>query len=327
MTERSSDPTARALQLLSLLQIHRFWPGTELAERLGVSARTLRRDVERLRDLGYDVDATPGVAGGYRLAAGATLPPLLLDDEEAVAIAVGLRSASGASIEGIEETCVRTMAKLEQVLPDRLRRRVAALDEQIVSLRWTDDGPRVDPEDLALLSLACRDQEQVQFDYVARDAEPTRRLVEPHRLVSVGRRWYLVAFDVRRDGWRTFRLDRMTDVRRAGPRFTPREIPDGDAAAFVRRSLGARPLAHQVEVLVDGPTEQVEATCRWIGGEVTEVAGDGCRVVLRADTLEWIAMSLAHLAIDHPIQVHATPELQSVLTSLQDRLQIIPTEF
>ena len=327
MTERSSDPTARALQLLSLLQIHRFWPGTELAERLGVSARTLRRDVERLRDLGYDVDATPGVAGGYRLAAGTTLPPLLLDDEEAVAIAVGLRSASGSSIEGIEETCVRTMAKLEQVLPDRLRRRVAALDEQIVSLRWTDDGPRVDPGDLALLSLTCRDHEQAQFDYVARDAEPTRRLVEPHRLVSVGHRWYLVAFDLRREGWRTFRLDRMTDVRRAGPRFTPRPIPGGDAAAFVRRSLDARPLAHQVEVLVDGPADQVEATCRWIGGEVVGSERGGCRVVLRADTLEWIAMSLAHLAIDHPIHLHPTAELRTVLASLGHRLTGNPTEF
>lgn len=327
MAERSSDPTARTLQLLSLLQIHRFWPGTELADRLGVSARTLRRDVERLRDLGYDVDATPGVAGGYRLAAGATLPPLLLDDEEAVAIAVGLRSAAGASIEGIEETSVRAMAKLEQVLPDRLRRRVAALDEQVVSLRWTDDGPRVDPEDLALLSLTCRDHEQAQFDYVARDAEPTRRLVEPHRLVSAGRRWYLVAFDLRRDGWRTFRLDRMADVRRAGPRFTPREIPGGDAAAYVRRSMEARPLAHEVEVLVTGAEDRVAATCRWMGGEVTGVVDGRCRVVLRGDTLEWLAMSLAHLAIDHPIELHAPGDLAAVLTMLRGRLAPVPSEF
>lgn len=321
MSDRAGDPTRRTLQLLSLLQVHRFWPGTELADRLGVSPRTLRRDVDRLRDLGCDVDATPGVSGGYRLAAGSHLPPLLLDDEEAVAIAVGLRAASGAAIEGIEETSVRAMAKLEQVLPERLRRRVSALDEQTVSLRWADDGERIDPEILAVLSMTCRDSEQAQFDYVARDGEQTRRLVEPHRLVSVGRRWYLVAFDLRRDDWRTFRLDRIDDVRRAGPRFTPRPIPGGDAGAFVQRALGPSSApAHRAVIVVAGPERRVRATCRWISDEVTSTDDGRWRVVMRSDSLEWMAATIARLAVEHPVEVEAAPELRSVLRDLGDRL-------
>ena len=214
-----TDPTERALQLLSLLQTHRFWPGEELTARLGVSARTLRRDVDRLRSLGYPVDATPGSGGGYRLGAGAHLPPLLLDDDEAVAIAVGLRSAASASIEGMEDTALRALAKLEQVLPDRLRRRVLAVHTNVASLQWSNDGPVVDADALAVLALVCRDREQVRFDYRRRDGDDSSRLVEPFQLVSTGRRWYLVAWDVRRDDWRTFRLDRLERARHAGVRL------------------------------------------------------------------------------------------------------------
>ena len=232
--EAVNDPTARALRLLSLLQTYKFWSGMELSERLGVSARTLRRDVERLRELGYPVDATPGVAGGYRLTSGAHMPPLLLDDDEAVAIAVGLRAAAGASVDGIEDTAVRALAKLEHVLPDRLRRRVKAVHANVVPLRWGGaDGPKVDAEALAVLAQACRDSEEVRFEYQARDGEETRRLVQPHQLVSAGRRWYLVAWDCRRRDWRTFRLDRLNDPQLAGARFTPRPLPAADAAQFV----------------------------------------------------------------------------------------------
>ena len=213
----TADPTERALLLLSLLQTHRFWSGEELTVRLGVSARTLRRDVDRLRTFGYPVDATPGTGGGYRLAAGAHLPPLLLDDDEAVAIAVGLRAAASASIDGMEDTSLRALAKLEQVLPDHLRRRVRAVHANIASL-GNGGGPTVDPDALAVLALACRDHEQVRFDYRRRDGDEASRLVEPHQLVSMGRRWYLVAWDVRRDGWRTFRLDRLERARLAGSR-------------------------------------------------------------------------------------------------------------
>src|SRR5215470_13566644 len=220
-----ADPTERALQLLSL-----------------------RRDVDRLRTLGYPVDATPGSGGGYRLAAGAHLPPLLLDDEEAVAIAVGLRSAASASIEGMEDTAVRALAKLEQVLPDRLRRRVLAVHANVASLRWADEDAVVDPDALAVLALACRDREQVRFDYTRRDGEEASRLVEPYQLVSTGRRWYLAAWDVRRDDWRTFRLDRLQRARLAGGRCAAREIPGGDATAFVARSIRYTPLTGVLEI-------------------------------------------------------------------------------
>src|SRR6478609_4351085 len=270
----AADPTGRALTLLSLLQTHRFWPGEELTERLGVSARTLRRDVDRLRTLGYPVDATPGTGGGYRLAAGAHLPPLLLDDDEAVAIAVGLRSAASASIEGMEDIAVRALAKLEQVLPDRLRRRVLAVHTNVASLQWSDGGPVVDPDALAVLALACRDREQVRFDYRRRDGDDSSRLVEPHQLVSTGRRWYLVAWDVRRDDWRTFRLDRLERPRLAGVRCAARELPGGDAAAFVAESIRTMPLPHSAVLEVDGAPDAVRDMLRWSDAEVEEL-GDG----------------------------------------------------
>jgi len=187
--ESVNDPTARALRLLSLLQTYKFWSGAELAERLAVSARTLRRDVDRLRDLGYPVDAIPGANGGYRLAAGTHLPPLVLDDDEAVAIAVGLRAAAGASVVGIEETSVRALAKLEQVLPDRLRRRVHAVHTNVSALRWSGNGPTVDADALAVLALACRDNEQVRFDYRRRDGEDWSSRTTSSRRAGVGISW------------------------------------------------------------------------------------------------------------------------------------------
>ena len=234
---------ARLLRLLDLLQSRPDWTGTELAERLAVTTRTVRKDVTRLRDLGYPVDANPGVAGGYRLAAGAHLPPLLLDDDEAVAVAIGLRAAAHAGIVGIEETSMRAVAKLEQMLPNRLRRRVSALQSAVESVRWGAPDALVETETLAVFSQACRDTEQVRFDYADKEGKESRRLVEPHKLVTVGQRWYLVAWDVRRDDWRTFRVDRT----RAAPRRGAHQAP---AAArrcrrrvrgTSRRSISARP--------------------------------------------------------------------------------------
>jgi predicted DNA-binding transcriptional regulator YafY len=316
-----SDPTARVLELLSLLQTHRFWPGQELSERLGVSSRTLRRDVDRLRGLGYPVDATPGAAGGYRLAAGAHMPPLLLDDDEAVAIAVGLRTAAGAAVAGIEETALRAMAKLEQVLPDRLRRRVGAVHGTVVSLRWNSPpGQEVDPGALAVLAQACRDHEEVRFEYQRRDGESSRRLVEPHQLVSTGRRWYLVAWDVRRGDWRTFRLDRLTEARLAGGRFPRRQIPGGDAAAFVARSLSATPTRYRVEAVVHAPAESVRVSTNAIGGDVEPLGDQRCRVVMRADAITWLALVTAELALLHGVEVDGPPELLAELDRLRDRL-------
>ena len=316
----TNDPTGRALQLLSLLQTHKFWPGVELADRLGVSARTLRRDVDRLRELGYPVDATPGVAGGYRLAAGSHLPPLVLDDDEAVAIAVGLRAAAGTSLAGIEDTALRAMAKLEQVLPDRLRRRVRAVHGNVSQLRWGGDDASVDGEALAVLAQACRDHEQARFDYRRRDGESSRRLVEPHQLVSAGRRWYLAAWDVRRADWRTFRLDRLTDAKLAGVRFTPRPLPGGDAATFVARSLGDLPRPFTAAVLVQAGLDEVQHAVRWTDSRVEAVDAGTSRVLLRSEAEVWLDTMVAMLAVSFPIEVEEPDDLRDRLAALAGRL-------
>src|SRR5881296_978277 len=202
-----TETSGRLLELLSLLQARRDWPGSELADRLEVSGRTIRRDVDRLRVLGYPVESLTGPGGGYRLRAGSAMPPLLLDDDEAIAIAVGLRTAARASVTGIEETAVRALVKLEQVLPAHLRRRVSALGSATITLPVT--GPTVDPQHLTVIAAACRDSECLRFAYRSRDGTDSRREVEPHSLVNHGRRWYLVAWDRGRQDWRTFRIDRM----------------------------------------------------------------------------------------------------------------------
>ena len=234
----ANDTTQRALDLLSLLQSRRQWSATELAERFRVTERTVRRDVERLRGLGYPVDATSGRDGGYRLAAGAHLPPLVFDDDEAVALVIGLRAAATAAVAGIEDASVRTLLKVEQSLPDRLRRRVAALDQSVMSLQRPTGAAEIDPSVLGTLAAACRDGEEVRFEYRRTgESDFDRRLVEPHQVLAAGHLWYLIAWDLRRDDWRTFRLDRLRDVRLAGKRFTARRIPGGDAAAFLTASV------------------------------------------------------------------------------------------
>ncbi|MHA5051629.1 helix-turn-helix transcriptional regulator [Streptomyces sp. SD15] len=237
------ETSARLLRLLSLLQAHREWSGADLADRLGVTPRTVRRDVDRLRELGYPVNASPGTGGGYQLGAGAELPPLLLDDDEAVAVAVGLRTAAGQGIEGIGESSVRALAKLEQVLPGRLRRRVGALNAFTVPMLRGAQLSAVDPGVLTELAGVCRDTERLRFEYRDHDGSPSRRTVEPHRLVCTERRWYLVAWDVDRDDWRTFRVDRITPRPPHGPRFTPRTPPAEDLAAYVSKGVSTRAYA------------------------------------------------------------------------------------
>ena len=247
--------SSRLLTLLSLLQARRDWPGGELAERLEVSRRTIRRDVERLRGLGYPVESLTGPAGGYRLAAGTAMPPLLLDDDEAIAIAVGLRTAARASVTGIEETSVRALVKLEQVLPAHLRSRVSALAATTMSL--PPAGPTVDPQCLTVLAGGCRDSECVRFGYRARDGEFARRDVEPHALVNRGRRWYLVCWDRGRDDWRTFRVDRITEPLALGVRFTPRRLPAADAAEFVEQRFSALPSRYEARLTLHAPADTV----------------------------------------------------------------------
>lgn len=290
---------SRALQLLSLLQTHRYWPGHELADRLGISPRTLRRDVERLRDLGYPVDATRGVAGGYQLAAGASLPPLVVDDDEAVALAVGLRTAAQSGISGVDEASVRALAKIVQVMPPRLRRRVDAL--RMTTLSTTlGPAPSADAGILTTLAQACRDEERIEFAYVARDAQASTRTVEPHRLVSIERRWYLVAYDLTRFDWRSFRLDRIADPRPTGTRFRPRALPAEDAAAYVRESLHSVIEPVVVDAVVEAPLERVlDVLQRW--ADVEEQGDGSSRVRITADSAEWALFGLA--AVDAPFRI------------------------
>lgn len=299
-----NDPTGRALQLLSTLQTGRRWGAAELAERFEITERTVRRDVDRLRDLGYPVDATTGSAGGYRLAAGAHLPPLVFDDDEAVAVVVGLRAAAGAAISGIEDTSVQALAKVERALPDRLRRRVAALDDSVVSLqRPHGDGRVVDPETLGVLASACRSDEEVRFDYEARTGHDSRRLVEPHQLLSAGRLWYLIAWDLRRSDWRTFRLDRVSDVQLAGRRFTPRDIPGGDAAAYLAASVASIPREIETLVEVEAPYDQVVEALSWVEHTPVVTDADSCTIRLRSNRLDSLVMAVAGVALRAPVSV------------------------
>ncbi|TQJ04372.1 helix-turn-helix transcriptional regulator [Amycolatopsis cihanbeyliensis] len=313
-----ANTSARMLQLLSLLQTHRYWPGGELAGRLEVSERTLRRDVDRLRDLGYPVDASRGVAGGYQLRSGGAMPPLLLDDEEAVAIAVGLRTAAGGAVDGIEETSVRALTKVIQVMPPRLRRRVDALRSFTVPA-VLGGGPTVDAVALTVLAQACRDDERLRFDYTARDGSRTTRLVEPHRLVSLGRRWYLVAWDAERHDWRTFRVDRLADPVVTGATFRQRELPAPDAAEFVRQRLTSLPTRYRVEVRVWTSVAEVERLARYVGGTVEAGEDGSCRLRMNVDELEWAAFMLASLAAE--AEVIDPPELADFLRATGERFR------
>lgn len=292
------------LRLLSLLQTHRYWPGEELAERLDVSPRTVRRDIDRLRELGYAVDASRGVAGGYQLRGGASLPPLLLEDEEAVAIAVGLRTAASGAVAGMEETSVQALTKVIALMPPRLRHRMDAVRSQTDNAAW-GGGPVIDPDVLTTLAQTCRDDEVVRFGYTARGADPTERRVEPLRLVSTGRRWYLVAYDRDRQDWRSFRLDRIVDVVATGQRFRPRELPAEDAATFVQAGIRRMPQRYAVRIRLTDAAEVVAgAVGHW--GTVTS-EGDGSLLLMNVDSLEWPVMVLAGL--EGGFVVESPPEL------------------
>ncbi|MFD3411273.1 helix-turn-helix transcriptional regulator [Streptomyces cyaneofuscatus] len=328
-----TDTPARLLKLLSLLQTPREWPGGELAERLDVSPRTVRRDIDRLRELGYPVEASRGSLGGYRLVAGAAMPPLVLDDEEAVAIAVGLRAGAGHAIEGVDEASVRALAKLEQVLPSRLRHRVSALQNATVPL-VRGDGATIDPQTLTTLASAATGQEALRFSYRSGDGTETKRQVEPYRLVSTGRRWYLVAYDLLRADWRTFRVDRVSEPFATGARFTPRPLPveDGggaeggepeDAARYFARSMAGRQPELRLDVGFRAPAEFVAARLPPTLGVPEPWPGpdgeDGCRLRSSStDSLEWVALRLA--LVDCEFAVQGPPQLVAYLEGLGARL-------
>jgi predicted DNA-binding transcriptional regulator YafY len=304
----------RLLTLLSLLQTPREWPGSELARRLEVSPRTVRRDVERLRELGYPVEATMGAEGGYRLVAGAALPPLLLDDEEAVAIAVGLRAAAGQAIAGIEEAAVRALTKLERVLPPKLRYRVGAVGTATVSL-GTGDQPAVDPGQLTAIAGAVTNRERLRFGYRDGEGDESRRHVEPCRLVAAGRRWYLVAFDLDRDDWRVFRVDRIANALATGARYRPRELPGGDAVSFVTGRLYSVVPTYEAVVLVELPAAAVPRHL----GTVEAVDERRSRVRAHADTLEWLAFRFATAGCEFTVE--QPPQLVDYLRKLGGRVE------
>ncbi|MFE7059630.1 helix-turn-helix transcriptional regulator [Streptomyces californicus] len=341
-----TDTPARLLKLLSLLQTPREWPGGELADRLDVSPRTIRRDIDRLRDLGYPVEASRGSVGGYRLVAGAAMPPLLLDDEEAVAIAVGLRAGAGHAIEGVDEASVRALAKLEQVLPSRLRHRVSALQNATVALT-RGDGSTIDPRTLTTLASAVTGRERLRFAYLSGDGTPSKRLVEPCRLVSAGQRWYLVAYDLGREDWRTFRVDRVDEPYATGARFAPRPLPvegppdapaagpdgardgsgggkahgsgGGDAAVFLARSMRRMQPELRLDVRFSAPAEFVAARLPAHLGAPEPDGEGGCRLRSSCtDSLEWVALRLA--LVDCEFSAQGPPQLVEYLADLGSRL-------
>ena len=307
--------STRLLKLLSLLQSRRTWTGAELAERLEVGRRTVRRDVDRLRRLGYPVHAAPGVAGGYQLGPGAELPPLLLDDEEAVAVAIALRTAAGGSVAGIEETSLRALAKLEQLLPSRLRRRMNALQTYTVSL--TAQGGTVAPDVLALIAAACRDHESLRFRYRSHERTTTGRRVEPHRLVHLGRRWYLVAWDVDRVDWRTFRVDRIEPRISTDRRFTPRRLPERDVGAYVAASVSAARDRYQARVILHGPAETLRKRVPPSYGTLEAIDESRCLLRTGADWLGGLAVYVAAIGVD--FEVLEPPEFVDEVRSLAAR--------
>lgn len=316
-TARMLQASARLLRLLSLLQSRRDWSGADLAAQLEVTTRTIRNDVDRLRRLGYPVHATPGVAGGYRLGAGAALPPLLLDDEEAVAIVVGLRSAAADSVSGIEDSSLRALRKLEQVLPARLRQRVATLHSSVVAI--ARGGPTVEADVLAALAAACHAHERVRFEYRDFRGAASMRVAEPYRLVCWGRRWYLVAWDLRRQEWRTFRVDRIHPHPPTGMRFVPRDPPDGDFARYVERTVGSATWACRARVKVHTSAEALAAKLPFMSGSVEAIDAHTCWFNCGSDSPHLLAVHLSMLDLD--FEAHEPPELVAALQALARRFE------
>lgn len=305
------DALTRSLRLLSLLQARPWWTGGELAERLGVTPRTIRRDVRRLRELGYPVDADPGRLGGYQLRAGSAMPPLLLEDDEAVAIAVGMRAAAERGVGGLGDAAVAALVKLEHVLPERLRRRVSALGASTVTLDRPPSEVAADAEVLLVLGQGCRNRERLRFRYQTYDGTVSRRDVEPYRLVHTGTVWYLVARDLRRDDWRTFRVDRVSEPLLTGVRAHPGAAPD--AAALVAEGIAVRPYRWQARVLLDLPV--TEAAHR-VAPNAGLIEPDDRGTILRigADDLDWLARYLVRL--NCRFDILEPPELRTAVRDL-----------
>lgn len=310
--------TSRILRLLSLLQTQRFWTGRELADRLGVSGRTLRRDIERLRDLGYQLSTQRGAAGGYQLAAGASLPPLVLTDDEAVALAVGLRiAATTGPLVGLAETGIAVLAKLEQVLPSRLQARVRALRSATVTSASPVGAIATDPETLARLALACLNTYRLGLRYRVDNSETSALRLEPTALVPHARRWFLVGWDLAGQEWRTLRIDRIENIEETGVTFRPREPPDSDIASYVARLFGEIP-QYEADIIIDAPIRVASA---YLGDYVRDLSAEGAdhtRWHIQAERMETLAGGLAWLPWSFTIE--SSPEFIEYIRELGDRM-------
>ncbi|MFK5690647.1 helix-turn-helix transcriptional regulator [Ornithinimicrobium sp. LYQ92] len=313
-----AHPSGRILTLLSLLQTRRDWSGDELSGRLDVSPRTVRRDVDRLRELGYPVQTTRGPAGGYRLSPGADLPPLLFDDEQAVAIAVALQTAT-TGVSGVQDAALRALATIRQVLPSRLRHRVDALQVTAVPTRGSLDRSALDPEVLLQVGVCCRDHQQLRFDYVARDGTASLRRTEPHRLLSRGGRWYAVVWDLDRADWRTFRVDRMTPRIPVGPRFSPRPLSETQVAGLLQPAPGVAAWPARGTVLMHAPAEAIARWVREDQGVVTALDESTCRVEMGAWSYGAIIAYLLLFEVD--LEVLDPPELREAAQQVAGRLR------
>jgi predicted DNA-binding transcriptional regulator YafY len=313
-----ADPAARLLALLSLLQMAREWPSSELAQRLRVTDRTVRRDVERLRGLGYPVEASMGVYGGYRLVAGAAMPPLLLEDDEAVTLAIALRLTAGQPVAGLEESAVRALTKVLQVMPPRLRHRAKTVATATVSATPFDGV--IDPEILTALASAAANGERVRFGYADWQGRTTTRHVEPVKLVALSRRWYLVAFDLDRTDWRTFRADRIAQPHATGGRAAHRELPGGDVNTYLAEARAAMAPVVRGDVILNLSLADAEARLRdSLGdGRIEAWAHGRTRWCTHADTVPWLASQILHLGCE--FEVCGPPELSKYLRELADRI-------
>jgi predicted DNA-binding transcriptional regulator YafY len=309
--------SSRLLRVLSLLQTRSHWAGQDLAERLEVHPRTLRRDIDRLRQLGYPIHASSGVAGGYAFRAGQSLPPLLLDDEEALAVAIALQVAASGTVSGVEESSLRALVKLEQVMPTRLRRRTAALRSAILPMQRM--GPTIDAGVLATLATACRDQLQVGFHYRDLRGQGSVRTVEPHGLVHTGNHWYLVAWDPARDDWRTFRIDRVEGAPRTGVHFAPRAAPAGDLRAYVSGVMaGVQHQGDQARVVLHRPHAVMARTIPPSAATLEPIDETHCLMLCGTGQLDSLVYWL--MALDVDFDVLEPPALKERLRAANERL-------
>jgi predicted DNA-binding transcriptional regulator YafY len=315
MIESMLETSARLLELLSLLQLKRDWTSSELAGRLDVSTRTVRADIGKLRSIGYPVDARPGVAGGYRLAAGTAMPPLLLDDDEAVAVAVGLGAVATQRL-GVEETSLTALAKLEQVLPSRLRRRVEAVREATSVVPGAE--PPLDLSVLGAVASAIRGHERLRFGYTKPGGSEGARHTEPQRLVSWGPLWYLLAWDLDRDDWRVFRVDRMVPHAPTGARFRQRVIPEDKVVDYVVRRVSKAAWKYRARVLVHAPAAKVTAKIP-IPVDIEVVDESTCHVELGSDDPDRLALWMTQLDAD--IEVIDGDELAVAFDRLATRFR------